>query len=280
MTMLTTKPQPYDLESIFEWLKGKARPAIRLHPRLDKRIARNTSKVGGDFLWPPDKPWPHCQQHDSDHIPVLQVRSEDVPIIDFPLGTDLLQILWCPNDHIEHVYCPELSIFWRKRTALKIFASSRLSIKTEYPEYLPNECRLNPEMVQEYPSAWSLSGSQIAELDRWQNRGSIIYQYSLSVAPGFKMGGYPSWVQDPRVPVCSCGRDMDYLLTIASAEFDGGTYERWLPKSERRVWNAKYEVRNRVQRAAGLMLGDMGNINVFVCKRCAPWKHDWVFQCS
>jgi hypothetical protein len=134
--------------------------------------------------------------------------------------------------------------------------------------------------VLEYPSAFSLSESQIEELEQWQDDGSVMYQYSLSVAPGFKVGGYPHWVQEPQVPTCRCGKEMDYLLTIDSAEFDGGTYERWLPESERHVWNAEYEVRSQVQCAAGLMLGDMGNINVFVCRSCTTWEHRWIFQCS
>lgn len=280
MTKLRTKSHDYDLESAFEWLQGKARPTIRLHPRLDASLPSNTSKVGGDFLWPVNEPWPHCQQHDSDCIPVLQIRSEDLPIFDFPPQTDLLQIVWCPNDHKEHGYCPALNVYWRRRAALRHFASARLRVNAEYKEYVPCQCRLNPEVVQEFPSAFSLSRSQIEELNRWQNDGSTLYQYSLSVAPGFKVGGYPHWVQGPEVPTCSCGKEMDYLLTIDSAEFDGGTYERWLPESEQDVWNANYEVRTRTQRAAGLMIGDMGNINVFVCRSCTPWRHRWVFQCS
>ena len=47
-----------------------------------------------------------------------------------------------------------------------------------------------------------------------------------AVAPGFKVGGYPHWSQEPQVPCCTCGKEMDYLLAIDSSEFDGGTYER------------------------------------------------------
>ena len=101
-----------------------------------------------------------------------------------------------------------------------------------------------------------------------------------AVAPGFKVGGYPHWSQEPQVPCCTCGKEMDYLLAIDSSEFDGGTYECWLPDSEQHVWQAAYEARSQVRCAAGLMLGDMGQINLFVCRACIPWKYRWVFQCS
>jgi hypothetical protein len=34
-------------------------------------------------------------------VPVLQLFSRDVPDLPFPSGTDLLQLLWCPDDHAE-----------------------------------------------------------------------------------------------------------------------------------------------------------------------------------
>jgi hypothetical protein len=173
-----------------------------------------------------------------------------------------------------------LSLFWRDAAPLAPFPASSLQVNSGDGGYLPRQCRLSPERVQEYPSASSLSKDQFDDLEQWNEDGPALYQYSLSVAPGFKVGGYPNWSQEPQVPTCSCGKEMDYLLTMDSAEFDGGTYERWLPESEQHVWQAAYEVRNQVQCAAGLMLGDMGEINIFVCRACVPWKHRWVFQCS
>jgi hypothetical protein len=73
---------------------------------------------------------------------------------------------------------------------------------------------------------------------------------------------------------------MDYLLTVASTEFDGGSWWRWLAEEDGHVWEADYELRTTVQRAAGLMLGDMGNMNLFICYRCPEWPVAPVFQCS
>jgi hypothetical protein len=213
-------------------------------------------------------------------VPVLQIRSQDIPEILFPPGTDLLQVLWCPNDHEECGFGPAVNVFWRGAAKLTPFPVLKLQINSANKGYVPRQCRLQPETVLEYPSAHSLSRNQIDELEQWKEDGSTLYQYELSVAPGFKIGGYPNWSQETQVPTCSCGKEMDYFMTIDSAEFDGGTYRRWLPESERHVWHAAYEIRNQVQRAAGLMLGDMGEINIFICKTCVPWKYQSVFQCS
>jgi len=282
MSNLTTRPHGFDLENTFTWLQGKGRQAIRLHPRSAVVVGQHYSKVGGEIVWPSAEPWPHCEDHRSDYVPVLQLRACDLPHVEFPVGTDVLQILWCPNDHAEHGYGPHLGLFWWHTDSLVSVAANSRQVRIGNEDYMPQPCRVTPEVVMEYPSAFSLSLSeeQAEELSAWELEHGVSYQYFLSVAPGFKVGGYPHWVQSPQAVKCGCGREMDYLLTIDSAEFDGGTWERWLPEEERGVWEAEYSLRNRVQCAAGIMLGDMGNINVFICRRCSPWRYDWVFQCS
>ena len=139
---------------------------------------------------------------------------------------------------------------------------------------------MNPERVQEFPSAFSLSAEDFERLSEISEEAADLYQYSLSVAPGIKVGGFPRWSQDPEIPPCECGRLLDYVLTIDSSEFDGGTFERWLPIQERDLWHAPYEKRTQVQSAAGLTLGDMGEMNLFACMQCSPWRNKAVFQCS
>ena len=73
---------------------------------------------------------------------------------------------------------------------------------------------------------------------------------------------------------------MSYVLTVDSNEFDGGTVDRWLSVEEREFWSAPYEKRIQVQSAVGIMLGDMGEMNLFACMQCSPWRYKAVFQCS
>lgn len=41
-------------------------------------------------------------------------ETRDVPELPFPDGTDLFQLLWCPNDHDEPWYGPKPVTVWRK----------------------------------------------------------------------------------------------------------------------------------------------------------------------
>jgi hypothetical protein len=90
---------------------------------------------------------------------------------------------------------------------------------------------------------------------------------------GSKVGGYPVWTQDPDWPACpSCRRRMEHLLTVTGVEFDGESWRTWLPVEDTpatgTVLDLPYEERTRIQRAAGLMLGDMGGIHLFTCLHC------------
>lgn len=73
---------------------------------------------------------------------------------------------------------------------------------------------------------------------------------------------------------------MEHLLTVASAEFDGGSWPRWLAVEDAGAWEAPYPDRWSVQNAAGLMLGDMGSLYVFVCRACEDLPIASVAQCS
>ncbi|MFI1329719.1 hypothetical protein ACH4U7_06125 [Streptomyces sp. NPDC020845] len=59
---------------------------------------------------------------------------------------------------------------------------------------------------------------------------------------------------------------MDHLLTVDSAEFDGGSAKTWLPVEDRppvgEIRDLPHEQRKAVQRAPGLMIGDMGGVYV------------------
>jgi hypothetical protein len=245
-------------------------------------------------MWPADEPWPHCKEHDCAYVSVLQVRREDVPELGFREGADLLQILWCPNEH-EPSYVPESRVFWRKRADIRAALASRPALGDHDESYVPAGCVLDPERVTEYPAASLLSDELVALIESspaideavhrdpdWtRDNAGLMYHYWLSTAPGTKVGGYPKWIQDPDPPQCSCGKEMEYLLTVDSKECDGGTWARWLPEEERHVWTGNdIDERFRVTAPTDLLLGDCGNIHYFICRSCKDWPVSTVFQCS
>ncbi|MGW1141284.1 hypothetical protein [Streptomyces zhihengii] len=61
----------------------------------------------------------------------------------------------------------------------------------------------------------------------------IDYMSDLSIAPGWKVGGYASWhLTDPAPVDCPrCGKPMPPLLTVATGECDGAS-RSWLPAED------------------------------------------------
>jgi len=294
----TAKPV-VDLAAAIPEFASLARTAVRLHPRQGE-CAHDQSKMAGEFLWPAEEPWPRCEEHACPFVTVLQLRRADVPELGFRDGADLFQLLWCPNDHetIEPFYAPAARVFWRRRADIRNALTAMPAVGSNEEFYVPVPCVLDPERVTEYPDAFVITkavpqlweklrasaelGDVLATLTEFDFTDvRALYQYWLSVASGTKVGGHPEWIQDPAPPACRCGQQMEYLLTVASSECDGGTWGRWLPEEERHVWAGDdFEARDRVASGAQLLLGDDGNLNYFVCRNCPDWPIAAVFQCS
>ena len=292
---MKTPPPPVDLPKIIPEFAKLARTTVRLHPRRAE-TPRDASKIGGEILWPASEPWPTCEQHNSALVPILQIRADDVPELGFPRGKDLFQLLWCPNDH-RPKYVPNPLVVWRasKKVTKPLEHIPSPTLCGDWSQYYcPQPCRLQPERVTEYPDAGEVYNNmptlrellecneKLEKLCAANNASEPLdlYQDSLSTADGCKIGGYPHWIQDPDVPKCACGRKMDYLLTIASAEWDGANFVRWLPVEDRRAWGGPREKSEPVHCPTSLMFGDVGNLNYFICRKCKDWPIDFVFQCS
>ena len=117
----------------------------------------------------------------------------------------------------------------------------------QYDGYVPEPCVLAPEQVTEYPHFLELSKElqqQLADRSTWQAASVAVdnsyamaleefYIDELSVAPGWKVGGWPPWgLTDPVGRFCvACGAAMSPLLTIASNEADAGN-RGWAPHQD------------------------------------------------
>lgn len=74
---------------------------------------------------------------------------------------------------------------------------------------------------------------------------------------------------------------MNYLLTIASGEFDAASKDRWLATEDQNVSSrVDYDRYAAAHSAPGVMLGDAGEMNVFICRSCDDSPIAWEFQCS
>jgi hypothetical protein len=279
-----------------------AKTTVRLNPRPGS-AAQGASKIGGLFLWPKDEEWPRCEEHNSAYVAAMQLRKEDFPEVEFRRETDLMQVLWCPNNH-QPGYCPDVRVFWRQTGAVadpvEVHPDPTL-VGDEYLEYKPSPCRFYPERIIEYPDSfgrlpcgWENRFGDLPEVaaaldcnkrhavGHWSDSGNatILYQWALSTAEGTKLGGHPGWVQAPWYPTCSCGAAMEYLATFSSWEFDGGTWFRWLPIEERDILRAEQKLMETVNSPTNCMFGDAGEMYVFICRKCPDWPTVAGMQCS
>jgi uncharacterized protein (TIGR02996 family) len=299
----TTPAPPVNVEDAFPGLGGQGKTTVRLHPRLGEAPI-DASKIGGMFLWPKNEPWPVCPVHGNiPYVAALQLRKEDVPELGFPPGTDLFQLLWCPEQHDEDdsLYCPRPRVFWRKRGTVKRRRETAPELVVQAGRYpiVPRPCVLYPERLTEYPDpfedpdyGWVPDDPRVRAAVEMAERisgpagwhrptdPSHLYQAWLSTAEGTKVGGHPDWVQDPYYPRCGCGAEMEHLLSFASWEWDGITWGRWVPIEDRPILHADYRQQDAVCSAHGCMFGDAGNMYVFVCRNHREPHIRASMQCS
>jgi hypothetical protein len=145
---------------------------------------------------------------------------------------------------------------------------------------VPTACLLAPERVIEYPAPAELPHTLHDKVLEWaEEMQEGLYDFQLSAAPGTKVGGHVAWTSRPEIPRCKAGHVMEHLVTVASTECDVGTHERWLPVEERALWDSP-GTRAEIQRPAHVMIGDMGALVAFVCRRCHGWPVAWSLQSS
>jgi hypothetical protein len=171
-------------------------------------------------------------------IPVAQLYRRDVPDFAGPGDSDLLQVLWCPLDHSEERYHPRVRCYWRRSADIVTPFGTAPEPPVVVDRYLPVPCIVQPEQIVEYQYADLLPDELTARIDAWEDEdrdsGEIVdYQFDLSLAPGWKVGGYANWsLTDPHPVDCAaCGTPMTLLFTAASSEGNGPSCS-WTPDGE------------------------------------------------
>ena len=291
----TTRPAPLDIGVIHPDLLPLRRQTTRLHPRARANLPFSASKIGGTFLANNPATWPRCEQHDTPHIGVLQAIKADVPDLTFPEGMDVFQLTFCPFDHEDdYSFGPAVAGRWLSLQAEHEQFDTNPPHRNPTERYLPNECALHPEVVHEFPPFDELPAplqKAIANDRSLVNPlvdppleivedefSTTAYDWFYSVADGTKVGGYVRWIQDPEYPTCTrCDGQTEHLLTMASWEWDGGTYQRWKPLE---LDAKRASVRTDGGDDHGMMFGDAGAIYVCICRNCEGWPIYRSFQCS
>lgn len=217
-------------------------------------------------------------------LPVAQLYARDVTDLCPPAGADLLQVLWCPFYH-EPWYIPETALFWRAaREVGEILADPPAPVLVETEGFVPEPCRLHPERIVEYPRQnytdvplEGIDRELSVDLDQWsadqhyEDRQDAFYSTQLSVAPGWKVGGWTPWSRtDPIELHCTeCGGDMRPLLTLASREWADDSHS-WIPYADRQRPSTGYP-----PPAAPTMvnIGDAEDLQLYLCTANSRHAH-------
>ncbi|WP_411112273.1 hypothetical protein [Streptomyces sp. c-19] len=206
-------------------------------------------------------------------LAVAQLYTRDIPDLVGPEGHDLLQVFWCPFEVHGPDRTLDVVLRWRRsREVGDVLTPQPEPPLAGRKECVPTRCVLHPEQVVEheylgllseelqdaiadweeglldeedddedaYDSSESRSYDTYEEYEaamaraRTEEEYEVDYMGDLSIAPGWKVGGFASWhLTDPaRVDCAVCGTPMPPLLTVDQWECGGGS-RSWLPLEDR-----------------------------------------------
>ncbi|MER5981944.1 hypothetical protein [Streptomyces sp. NPDC001787] len=222
---------------------------------------------------------------DDAPVPLMalaQLFVRDVPALaEFAPGdTDLLQVLWCPFDEHRSIPCaPALRLVWRRAAQVtEVLAGRQPEPEVVEDEgYVPEPCVLHPEQVTDYPWHEYLPDALAARIRIWEEGpaqelpGAPSYRTDLSLAPGWKAGGWESWsVTDLQRQYCDCGRELRLMLTIDSSEWGGAS---WWPREDPSPTDPDLPPVPLVGEPTEIAVGRYGAYRVFVCPADASHPH-------
>ncbi|MEU6049335.1 hypothetical protein ABZ829_02690 [Streptomyces xanthochromogenes] len=207
------------------------------------------ARVAG--TWPRKRPWPGGGTDGAaGPVPFMELAQffrRNVPgLAPGPDGADLVQLFRCPFTHGSSL---ERRYHLRWRCSAETERASRfLAVPPEVPllpweHELPEPCVLHPEEVDTYPWAEddTLPAAVIALIDAWDDvqesehgRDAPSYQSDLSIPPGWRIGGFPSWASTGPLTVdcAACSHPMRLLLTADGSEMDADSHS-WMPLEDR-----------------------------------------------
>ncbi|MDV5143629.1 hypothetical protein R1T08_04845 [Streptomyces sp. SBC-4] len=245
-------------------------------------------------------------------LAVAQLYARDVPDLAGPEGHDLLQVFWCPFEVHGPERTIDVELRWRRSADVgAVLAPQPEPPVAGREECVPTSCVVHPEQVVEHEYLGLLGEDLQEEIGEWeeglldeeddeedaydssspanyatyeeyeaamaaaraQEPEEIDYMSDLSIAPGWKTGGFASWhLTDPAPVDCpACGTPMPPLLTVARVECDGAS-RSWLPVEDRAAADDP-----RVIDPVGVYLG-RGLMRVHTCPTDPTHPHRLSFQ--
>ncbi|RSM37877.1 hypothetical protein DMA12_35340 [Amycolatopsis balhimycina DSM 5908] len=160
-------------------------------------------------------------------IGAAQLFRRDFPDLPFPEGTDLLQVLLCPNEHqldrsgADYYYGPAAHLVWRASAEVTEVAGQPPQPASVGGEFVPRPCLFTPCQVVEYPALDEVPDEIKRTLSFVQPGGFVDnYEGWPKVGQSSKVGGWAFWWQSsPWKHDCQdCGAGLRLLLSLHSYE--------------------------------------------------------------
>ncbi|WP_262386961.1 hypothetical protein [Streptomyces sp. TRM49041] len=219
----TMPPRPVDIESVFPALTAYGLDFTEEERRLlDGMTAGNHAP----------------ELRDEDPLPMLavaQLHTRDIPDLAGPEGCDLLQVFWCPFEAHGPDRTIDVLLKWRRADSVGALLTPQPEPRVAgSAECVPNTCVVHPDQVVEHQYLGLVSEELPEEIAEWEeglldedDEGAydssepvsyatyeeyeaamaaaraeepveIDYMSHLSIAPGWKIGGFASWhLTDP-----------------------------------------------------------------------------------
>lgn len=246
--------------------------------------------------WPSSRPWPGAETPGEDgpvpFVGLAQFFRRDIPgLAAGPDDADLVQLFRCPFTHGPYLK-RRYRLWWRRAAETECAERTPPEVPMlRWEHELPEPCVLHPEEVDTYPWAEddTLPASLIARIDAWDDAQAAehgpeapSYQFDLSIPPGWRVGGFPSWASTgPMAIGCeSCATPMRLLLTADGYEMDAGSHS-WAPLEDRDPslrGKASIQGGPSVAQPTRLRFGRDHALHVFTCPADPRHPPQWVLS--
>ncbi len=311
-----------------------------MHPRrVDQPASRTASKLGGMILWPRDEAWPVCvqpsfnpasatseglmndpavtQPHNCPFEAVLQLRKDDFPGVPFPRGTDLVQFLWCPHQHLdlENDAEPGYRIFWRRERDILHSLEEAPGIEDFPTRQQLFECTFHPEPYIDYPDYSELDDATREAVNQWHSPAReeecrwVAPEASLGEIVSMFAGTLPatdmdwlreSWGEGAQAYREGIGAVPGTKLFGYPAWVQGPEYELSCPQGHEMRFLGQWDTTEfgldqdarwcpiedqalaptgELSCPHGVMLGDTGRLYLFICTKCGHRPVRFFHQC-
>lgn len=259
------------IETIQAYLNENSKQATILNPRKVTNSKTERSYMGGSPNLSNFEKYPKCDSCESSLNFVLQLDKESYPEFYWPTNKTIFQLFRCPNYE-----CPkassldfDLKMFHYYFENLTFKETNLTKPKNELADFEQevNFCLFTKEKKTDYNDLYYYSSETYKALEKKYGE-DIVEEFYEKHQPiqRTKIGGYPSFTQNEYYPTCECGITKSFFFQISSEDNDG--VENSSDFSGEDFWSHH-----------GIMIGDVGNIYYYICKKCGEKSIESYWDC-